>query len=128
MDGFNSHNTGGSLQISSDVVEKIAKHAALEVEGVRSVMPAATVSQSLFGKLASPKPIYVELKNDVADITVSLQVAYGTKIPELSEQVQLSVKEAVQNMTSISVAKVDIIVAGMAPEAAKPAPEEKEAL
>ena len=116
MEGFNSHNSGGSLQISTDVVEKIAKHAAMEIEGVRGVMPAVSGAKSLIGRIAPTKPITVELKNDVADISVSIQVEYGTKIPELSEKVQQNVKESVQNMTSISVARVDVVVAGLAVE------------
>lgn len=113
MEVYDSHMTGGSLQISSEVIEKIARHAAMEVEGVRDVVPAVSGPRSLLDKLAPTKPIMVELKNDVADISVSLSVAYGTKIPELSERVQRNVKDSVQSMTSISVAKVDVVVAGL---------------
>ena len=116
MEVYDSHITGGSLQISSDVIEKIARHAAMEVEGVHSVVPAMSGARSLLDKIAPVKPITVELKNDVADISVSLSVLYGTKIPELSERVQRNVKDAVQNMTSISVAKVDVVVAGLVNE------------
>lgn len=109
--------TTGSLQISTEVVEKIARHAALEVEGVHDVVSAGGGAKSLLGRLAQPKPIQVEIKNDVADLVVSLAVAYGTRIPELSEKVQQSVKDAVQSMTSITVARVDVIIAGLAADA-----------
>jgi uncharacterized alkaline shock family protein YloU len=121
MEGFDSHDSGGSLQISSEVVEKIARNAAMEVEGVHNVIPAASVAAGLLGIITPPKPIVVVLKNDVADITVSIQVEHGTIIPELSERVQQSVKEAVQSMTSISVAKVDVLIAGLAGERRSPA-------
>ncbi len=114
MEGFDSRTAGGSLQISSGVVEKIARHAAQEVEGVMEVMPAASAPKSIIGM--AQKPVVVELKNDVADISVSIKVAYGAKIPELSERVQQNVKDAVQSMTSITVAKVDVVVAGLAEE------------
>lgn len=116
MDGFDSHDLGGSLQISGEVLEKIAMHACLEVEGVKGVVPIAPTSQNIIGKLSPKKAVAVELKNDVADVEVSLMVAYGTKIPELSEKVQQNVKDAIQNMTSIIVAKVDVVVAGLARE------------
>lgn len=114
MDGFDSHGSGGSLQISTEVIEKIAQHAALEVEGVAQVRSATTTAKTLLDKLAPPKAVSVEIKNDVADVTVSLVVAYGTKIPEISERVQQNVKDSVQNMTSISVARVDVVITGIA--------------
>ncbi len=117
MDIQHMHNTGGSLQISTDVIEKIARHAALEVEGGCGVEPAVpTNAKTLLDKIAQPRAVTVELKNDVADVMVSLVVSYGAKIPEISEKVQKSVKEAVQNMTSISVARVDVVVIGLSTE------------
>ena len=37
MDVTNSSTIGGSLQISTDVIAKIAKLATLEIEGVKEV-------------------------------------------------------------------------------------------
>lgn len=114
MDGFNSHATGGSLQISSEVIEKIAKQAAMEVDGVAAVKVPALSAQSLLGKRAVNKPIHVEINNDVADIEVAMVVRYGVKIPEISEKVQENVKHSVQNMTSITVGRVNLIISGIA--------------
>lgn len=113
MDRFDAENSGGSLQISSDVIEKIAKHAALEVNGVEAVHGQTTAARTLLGKLTSYGPIYVEMIDDVADIEVAIVVRYGTKIPEISEKVQRNVKDSVQNMTSITVGRVDIVVSGI---------------
>ena len=113
MESFNSHSAGGSLQISIDVIEKIARQAAVEVEGVAGVAQPSSIQQNLLGKLMPNRPIEVTIKDDVADIQVALAVFYGTKIPEVSEQVQASVKDAVQSMTNISVARVDIVVTGL---------------
>lgn len=113
MEGIQSDFTGGSLQISSDVIEKIACHATMEVEGVARVEAPPSGAMTILGKIASSKPIQVIMKNDVADIEVSLVVKYGTRIPEISEKVQQNVKDSVQCMTSISVAKVDVVVAGV---------------
>lgn len=113
MEKYSTDNSGGSLQISSDVVEKIAKHAALEVDGVEAVRGQTTAARSLLGKITSYGPIYVELIDDVADIEVAIVVRYGTKIPEISDKVQRNIKSAVQNMTSITVGRVDIVVSGI---------------
>ena len=68
------------------------------------------------------KPVDVELTEEVAEITVSILVQYGYRIPAVSEALQKNVKAAVQNMTGITVSKVNVIVAGVsvtqsAPEA-----------
>lgn len=116
MDGFNSDGYGGSLQISTEVIEKIARHAALEVKGVTGVKSANSAAKSLIEKISQQKAVIVAIKNDVADVTVSIVVGYGVKIPEICEQVQQNVKEAIQSMTSISVARVDVVVSGLEAE------------
>ncbi len=113
MEGFDTHFTGGSLQISSEVIEKIARHAAMEVEGVHDVAPTSVGSNVLLDKIMPGKAITVTIKNGVADVEVCLVVEPGSKIPDLAEAVQKNVKEAVQSMTSISVARVDVIVTGI---------------
>ena len=122
MDVQNSDVVGGSLQTSTDVIAKIARLATLEVEGVRGVRAETLSAKNLLGK-SIPKPITVQLVDDVAEITVSLVVSYGCKIPAVSEKVQENVKNAVQNMTSITVSKVNLVVVGVAVEEAEPAGE-----
>ena len=51
--------------------------------------------------------------DDVAVIDVYVNLKYGAKIPIVSENIQKSVKNAVQNMTGIVVAKVNIFVVGI---------------
>lgn len=116
-------NVAGSLQISTDVVAKIAKLATLEVEGVQEVSAGKQGGKNLLGKVSLQRPIAVQMTEDVAEITVSIIVKYGCKIPAVCEQVQSNVKNAVQNMTSITVSKVNLVVAGVAVEGPE-APEE----
>ena len=71
------------------------------------------------------KPIVVELSDDVAEITVNVVVTYGCKIPQLSEQIQENVKSAVQNMTCITVSKVNVIVNGVVQETSASVEEEE---
>lgn len=116
MEVNHSNTAGGSLHIASDVIEKIARLAALEIEGVENITGGAGGVKNLLNKITPQSGIMVEMKDDVADITVNLVVKYGAKIPELSEQVQYNVKSSVQNMTQITVAKVNIVVIGVAAE------------
>lgn len=107
---------GGSLQISTDVIAKIARLAALEVDGVREVKACPYSMKSLLGRLAAPKPVEVTLQDEVAEITVNVTIAYGARIPALSEKVQQNVKASVQNMTSITVSRVNVVITGVGVE------------
>lgn len=121
MEVTDSARIGGGLQISADVIAKIARLATLEVEGVKEISTGAAGVQGLFRRVNLQKPVLVQFTEDVAEITVYIIVDYGCKIPPLCEKIQENVKTSVQNMTSITVSKVNIVVTGVAQEAAVPA-------
>ena len=112
------HNTiGGSLQISTEVIAKIARLAALEVDGV-----ATGTSQnvrSLLGRTGLQKPVTVVMEDGIATVTVHLTVVYGSKVMPLCEKVQENVKQTIQNMTGITVSRVDVLVVGLTDAAEK---------
>ena len=115
---------GGSLQISTGVIAKIAQLAAMEIEGVYEVSTGTLGVKGMLHKVSVPKPIEVELTDDVAEITVNIIAQYGYKIPQLCGKVQENVKSSVQNMTNITVSRVNIIVAGVTREGAPAAKAE----
>ena len=104
---------GGSLQISTEVLGKIARCAALEVAGVAEV---SCGSQNRKVKdFLEQSPVTVEMRDGTAEITLHLVVAFGARIPSVAEKVQENVKTAVQNMTNVTVSRVDLVIAGLAP-------------
>ena len=110
---------GGSLQISTDVLAKIARLAALEVGGVAEVTTGNSQNvRRLLGRTGLQKPVSVSLEDGVAAVTVHLTANYGQKIMPLCEKVQENVKQTIQNTTGITVSCVDVLVVGLAqPEA-----------
>ena len=80
-------------------------------------------NSSTIGGSLQISTILVQLTDDVAEITVNIMVRYGYKIPQLCEKVQENVKSSVQNMTCITVSKVNIVVTGVAQETAGPEAE-----
>lgn len=71
---------GGSLQISTDVLVKIARLAALEVGGVAEVTTGNSQNvRGLLGRTGLSKPVLVEMEDGVATVTVHLSAAYGQK-------------------------------------------------
>ncbi len=41
---------------------------------------------------------------------------FGARIPSVAEKVQENVKSAVQNMTNVTVSRVNLVIAGLAEE------------
>ena len=107
---------GGSLQISTEVLGKIARCAALEVDGVAEVSCGSQNKKvkDLLERANVQLPVVVEMKDGTAEITLHLVVAFGARIPAVAEKVQKNVKSAVQNMANISVSRVDLVIAGLA--------------
>ena len=111
---------GGSLQISTEVIAKIARLAALEVDGVADVATGTSQNvRSLLGRTGLQKPVSVVMEDGIATVTVHITVVYGNKVMPLCEKVQENVKQAIQNMTGITVARVDVLVVGLTEPAKK---------
>ena len=117
MDLQNMDLQGGSLQISTEVIAKIARCAALEVEGVAEVSCGTqnTKLKDLLEASIQP-PVAVEMRDGTAELTLHLIMASGARIPAVAEKVQENVKSAVQNMTSVTVSRVNLVIAGLAAE------------
>lgn len=103
----------GSLYISTGVIEKVAKLAALEIDGVAEVSTGSSGVKGVFAKANLQKAVDVKMYDGVAEIDVNIIVKYGCKVPSVCKNVQEAVKSNVQNMTDIAVSKVNIVVAGI---------------
>ena len=108
---------GGSLQISTEVLGKIARCAALEVADVAEVSCGNQNRKvkDFLERANVQSPVTVEMRDGTAEITLHLVVAFGARIPSVAEKVQENVKTAVQNMTNVTVSRVDLVIAGLAP-------------
>ena len=98
------HNTiGGSLQISTEVIAKIARLAALEVDGVSDVATGTSQNvRSLLGRTGLQKPVTVVMEDGIATVTVHLTAVYGSKIMPLCEKVQENVKQTIDQLDIIT--------------------------
>ncbi len=116
MDLQNMDLQGGTLQISTEVLAKIARCAALEVEGVAEVSCGRQNKKlkNLLEASSIQQPVVVEMRDGTATITLHLMMTFGARIPSVAEKVQENVKNAVQNMTNVTVSRVDLVIAGLA--------------
>lgn len=104
----------GEVRIADEVVAIIAGLAATEVEGVASM--AGNITNELVSRLGMKnlsKGVRVDVLEDCVEVEVALNIAYGYAIPEVSAKVQDKVKTAIETMTGLSVALVNVRIASV---------------
>ena len=107
-------NEEGTIRISNDVVSTIAGLAALETPGVAAMSGGLSEgwAKRLSGKNVQ-KGVSVEVGQVEAAIDLRIIVMYGMPIHEVCRQLQLNVREAVQNMTGLNVVEINVRVEGV---------------
>lgn len=103
-------NTAGSIKVSENVIVKIAKTAALEIDGVSF---AQNDADAAIARLTGKIPVRAKTFGETAAIKLDIFIDEGVNAVKAAEAVQKSVKSAVQNMTGFTVTKVDVKIAGV---------------
>ena len=107
-----------NIQISDEVVAKIASTAALEVEGVSSAAGKATSSISeLLGVKNQPKMAKISRENGETAVDLDIAVDADARIHEVAAEVQKRVKNAVETMTGLNVVEVNVNVLSLSVKA-----------
>ena len=104
----------GEVRIADEEVAIIAGLAATEVEGDASM--AGNITNELVSKLGMKnlsKGVRVSVLEDCVEVEVALNIAYGYSIPEVSAKVQEKIKSAIETMTGLSVALVNVRIASV---------------
>jgi len=104
----------GNIHISEEVLAAIAAAATLEVEGVHALSAnLGSDLAELLGKKNLAKGIQIEMEEEMVKVDLSILMAYGHTIPEVGKAVQDGVKNAIESMTGLDVAEVNVSVAGI---------------
>lgn len=104
----------GDVKIADEVVAIIAGLAATEVEGVASM--AGNITNELISKLGMKKlsrGVKVDVLEGVVTVSLALNLKYNYSIVDVTARVQEKVKSAIENMTGLEVADINIRVAGV---------------
>ena len=110
----------GAVHIADEVVAIIAGMAATEVKGVASM--AGNIKNELVAKMGMKslsKGVKVEVFNHQVRAELAVLMEYGYNIPATSQKVQERVKNAIENMTGLTVTDVNIRIAGVNMSAGK---------
>ena len=110
-----SGEISGNIKISDEVIATIAGIAAEEIKGVAGM--SGTFADGLVEKLGAKKSFSKGVKVEVIENSVIIDldviVDYGTKIPDVSWEIQENVKNNIETMTGLEVEKVNIHVEGV---------------
>ena len=104
----------GEVKIADEVVAIIAALAATEVEGVASM--AGNITNDLIARLGMKnlsRGVKVDVLEGIVTVSLALVLKYGYNIMDVSAKIQEKVKAAVENMTGLTVADVNIRIAGV---------------
>jgi uncharacterized alkaline shock family protein YloU len=92
----------------------VAGLAATEVDGVSSM--AGNITNEIVSRLGMrnlSKGIEIEVENDEIKVSVAINIAYGYNIPDVSAKVQDKISSAIENMTGLHVAEVNVKIASV---------------
>lgn len=109
-----NNSSASELIISDEVIASIALSAAADVPGVGKIVNKPKSVKNIVGMFeGTPKTVEVTKNDNVYSLKLFLTVDVDAKIPAVAAQVQKAVKNAVQEMTSMIVSKVNVVVAGV---------------
>ena len=107
-------NNRGEIIVADEVIAVITGLAAMEVEGVASM--AGNATRELISKIgikSLSKGVKVDVLEDVVTVEATLNLKYGYNVKDVSVKVQEKVKVAIENMTGLKGADVNVRVAGI---------------
>ncbi len=103
-------NNRTELSINTEVLEKMAELAALEIEGVSGITKKTIDLKNAVKTKNAFKGVKVESVNGALKLSVYIGVKKDAKVKDVAEKVQANVKDKIQTMTGNAVTQVDVHV------------------
>ena len=102
----------GTVRISENVIAAVVRKYTLEVDGVVRFAAGSIVGglAEMIGRKNYESSVVVDLEGEAVNITVTLVLRFGVRIPEVAALVQDLVRMRVEELTGKHVARVDVIV------------------
>ncbi|BCV24763.1 Asp23/Gls24 family envelope stress response protein [Gelria sp. Kuro-4] len=117
-----NRNEFGSIAIGDEVIATLAGAAAMECYGLVG-MASRRITDGfveLLGRDNWSRGVEVKLEEDRVYVTLHIIVSYGVRISEVAKNVMEKVKYAVESVTGLKVARVDVYVQGVQLSQARP--------
>lgn len=104
----------GKVKIHHEAISTIAGHIISEIPGV--VRMSGSVVENIaerLGKRALDKGIRTEVMGNEVKVEVSVVIRFGVKIPEIAWQIQKKIRKAIEEMTGLHVANINVNIEGV---------------
>ena len=104
----------GAVKINNNAITTIASIAAMEIKGVSKI--GGGIGKTLFDflcKKGTTKGVKIIATANDIKLTVYITVEYGVDITRIADEVQETVKMAVEKMTGLVLSGVDVVVEGV---------------
>ena len=106
----------GNITINDDVVALIASLAIVDVEGVVSMSGKSSFSDYVGTKSKDvEKGVIVKIDDttSLCTVTVDINIEYGVNVYDTARKLQRAIKNAVENLTGLTVDKVNVTIKGL---------------
>lgn len=119
MENLESKGVLGNFKLSENVISTIAATAATEVPGVACMasfepnFKNISTIKNILNRDIAQKSTNVRFNEGALSVDLCIKVFFGSNLKEVAYKVQENVKEAIQNMTGLVVASVNVTVAGL---------------
>ena len=104
------NDSTGTITYANEVIAIIAGVAANEVEGIAGMCSGGGFSDVFIRSRNIRKGVKVEIGAEEASVDLYVIVEYGTPIQIAAQDVQDSVRKAIETMTGLHVVRVDVHV------------------
>ena len=105
-----AEETGGQVKIDTEVLASIAGVAAMGVPGVHRIKTGLVAGLTHLFRKRPDAGVHVVVGEGEVSFTLSIVVDYGVNIPEVTFNVQKAIREEVEKMSGLKVARVDVLV------------------
>ena len=102
------NDSTGTITYANEVIAIIAGVAANEVEGIAGMCSGGGLSDVFVRSRNIRKGVKVEIGAEEASVDLYVIVEYGTPIQIAAQDVQESVRKAIETMTGLHVVRVDV--------------------
>ena len=118
----------GTVTFANEVLATIAGIAACDVPGVAGMCGGLKDGiAELLGRKNLTKGVKVTVNENSVTVDIQIVVDFGVRVPEVCDDMQQTVKKAIENMTGLNVKEVNIAIDGVRfKELGAPAAQEEE--
>lgn len=119
MENLESKGVLGGFKLSENVISTIVATAATEVPGVACMasfepnFKNISTIKNILNRDIAQKSTSIRFNEGALSVDLCIKVFFGSNLKEVAYKVQENVKEAIQNMTNLVVANVNVTIAGL---------------